>query len=158
MEGVRDINKNFKLPESPKYFKDIDITHELNIEQGYQKILLSRVNIKVGEISIIKTPIMVSNQGMNFTGYKLMIELICNEVIKYMPKKSNEELAIVRQNIVKNVFVTVPGEYNNRTLQDIVRLKKVIVNPYVEDVYVYEINERKAKINISVFVNCEFNI
>ncbi|AOR24030.1 hypothetical protein [Clostridium taeniosporum] len=137
------------------YFKEFDF--QVNKElQGIivEKILSINVNINIGDFDIIKTPIMLSNEGVFFSGYKLKVELIIDMKIKYMYENT---LGLSKDKIIKTIYIVLPLEYNNTNMIDLLRKRKIIINSYVEDIYC-ELREKNILYtNLSAIIIADFN-
>ncbi|MGL5347270.1 MAG: hypothetical protein ACRDA3_07955 [Peptostreptococcaceae bacterium] len=152
---------NVVFPKSAKYFNEIDINHSINIlssQKIINKIISIKNNIGIGDIEIIKTPIMISNNNEKFTGCKIAVELKIDELITYMSGGEESTLEVIRNSIVKNVFITIPIEYNKNNVIDLLRNRKIKITPYLEDIYAVRINDREINVNMAIFINVEFLI
>ncbi|MBW6409265.1 hypothetical protein [Clostridium weizhouense] len=147
--GVDDC-KNIKS----NYFKEFDFQSNIKLEDNsIEKILSINVNINIESTDIIKTPIMLSNEGVFFSGYKLKVELIMNMKIKYMFQNT---LGLNDNKLVKTVYIVLPLEHNNTNMIDLLRKKKIIINSYIEDIYCELREENLIYTNISAIVTANF--
>lgn len=141
-----------------KFFKEISICHNINtkVREEIESILYMKADIFIGEISLIKTDKMISNEGVILSGYKLRVELIINEFFKYSSKFSNSSVGIIRNNIIKTVYITVPEKYKNVKIEELYRKKKISIKGYLEDMYC---DKYKGQVdaNLTILVNCNIS-
>lgn len=141
-----------------KYFKEINFYHNISakVREEIDSILYIRADIFIGEMSLIKTDKMVSNEGVVSTGYKLRVELLINEFFKYSIKLNNSSVGIIRNNIIKIVYITIPEEKNGISIEELYRRKKLSVKGYLEDMYCDRF-QSEVDCNLTILINCNIN-
>lgn len=127
------------MPEYVKYFQEINLVEILELPCDKPDIdSLSSVMIapKVISSKLITTPIALSYEGQNLSGYKLIVQLSLDEKIKYVANQCQRSVHATHfTNVLKSVFVVVPSEVNGVSVCDLIRTNKYAVTPYVEDIY-----------------------
>ncbi|MGL5086492.1 MAG: hypothetical protein ACRC68_12365 [Clostridium sp.] len=132
---VYGVSKN--IPMLSNYFKEFDfqVTKEIDeIESDIDKILSVNVNINASDSNIIKTPIMVSNEGSFFSGYKLKVELIIDIKARYILDEEPKTIGFMSDKIFKTIYIVLPLEHKGNNMIDLLRKKKITINTYVEDI------------------------
>ena len=154
---VEGIGIASSFPEDPKYFTQLSIPETLIIPEpkpDMEQLLSVAVDVVVDSMKLIETPIALSNEGQNLSGCKLIIELRLREKVKYVADEPTQTVhAAHYENVLKSIFVIVPCEVNGVSIRNLLARKKVVVTPYVEDIYAEMVDKRKIFKNITIFVN-----
>ncbi|MGL5381199.1 hypothetical protein [Clostridium sp.] len=126
------------LPINIKYFKedlfDVMCFKKPNAKDIYDIVSVS-VDSNVNSIKVLNTPIRTSNEGSKLSGKKLLVELDFSYSIKYTTNSIEKYLYILNSNTTKIVYIVVPSEIDDIPIEDFVRRKKVVIQPYIEDLY-----------------------
>lgn len=157
--GIESYGVSNNIPIKSIYFKEFDFQVIKELEDNnilIEKILSVNCNIDIGEVNIIKTPIMISNEGVFLSGYKLKVELIINMKIKYMIESVPKTIGFYREKLVKTIYIVLPLEHNKVSMIDLLRKKKIAVKQYVEDIYCERRKENVIYINISAIITADF--
>lgn len=142
------------------YFNEIDINHSVDIaihEKKIDKVISLKTNINVGKCEIIRKIFKINDElGQTFEGCKISVELILEEIIRYMSMERDTTLEVKKAKQVKNIFVTIPKMMYGENAIDLLRKRKIIVKPTIEDVYYKILGERELNVNVAVFVSVDF--
>lgn len=153
------------LPTNPCYFTEITIPETVEIpceKPDVEQLISVMVDAKVISIKVAKTPVDVTSpEGQHLSGCKLIIELKLRQKIKYVADEPTQSVHAAHfENFLQSVFVVVPckgtiggTEY---TVEEALRLGKVVVTPYIEDIYAKMIDKRKIFKNIAILVDVTF--
>ena len=148
------------LPEYVKYFQETSIFETIEIPHDkpvIEKLCSVIVSPKVISSKLITTPIALSYEGQNLSGYKLVIQLSLDEKIKYVAKLPNQSLHVTYcSDFLKSVFVVVPSEVNGKSVKDLIRSNKYAIIPYVEDVYAIQQDCRTIYKCVTLLVDVRF--
>lgn len=158
--GIKGIGISNDMPKKVDYFQEVSIVETLEIpceKPEMEKLSSIIVAPKVMATKLITTPIALSYEGQNLSGYKLIVELSLQEKIKYVAAIPNQSIhAVHYDNIMKSVFVVVPEFYKGERVCDLIRKSKFSVTPYVEDIYAVTKDCRTIYKCISLLVDVKF--
>ncbi|MGL4774370.1 MAG: DUF7507 domain-containing protein, partial [Clostridium sp.] len=115
-------------------FKQISVNKQLKIQMGnpdIEEVADVTGNITISKYNIIKTPILISNEGQNLTGYKLIIYGIINEIVEYTAKSCVESLHSSEYYIPFSTFIVLPVDYCFANIE----VKGVIEDIYFKKLY-----------------------
>lgn len=158
--GIKGIGISNDMPKEVDYFQEVSIVETLEIpceKPEMEKLSSIIVAPKVMATKLITTPIALSYEGQNLSGYKLIVELSLQEKIKYVAAIPNQSIhAVHYDNIMKSVFVVVPEFYKGERVCDLIRKGKFSVTPYVEDIYAVTKDCRTIYKCISLLVDVKF--
>lgn len=162
--GVAD-----SLPFHPSFFSQITVPETLEIpcqKPDMEELLSVMVDAKVISMKLVKTPKgdgineLVSPEGQFLSGCKLVIELKLREKIKYIADEPTQSVHAAHfENVIHSVFVVVPCVFPTTppvTIEEALRLNKVVVTPYIEDIYARMLDKRKIFKNIAILVDVTF--
>ena len=148
------------LPETVKYFQEVNIIENIEIpcnKPDIEAVSSLLVSPKVLSSRLITTPIALSYEGQNLTGYKLIVDLQVNEKLKYVAALCHQPIHGVHfSDINKSVFVVVPEEINGIRVCDLIRKHKYAVTPYVTEVYTTKRDCRTFYSCVSLLVDVRF--
>lgn len=154
---VEGIGVATSFPEDPKYFTQLSIPETLVIPEpkpDMEQLLSIAVEAVVESTKLIETPVALSNEGQNLSGCKLIIELRLREKIRYVADEPTQTVHAAHfENVLKSIFVVVPCEVNGVPMRDLLSRKRVVVTPYIEDIYGEMLDNRTIFKNITVFVD-----
>lgn len=158
--GVNGMGVSNDLPEYVKYFQEVNIVETLVIPEqkpDMEKLSSVMINPKVVATKLISTPVALSYEGQNLSGYKLIVELSLQEKVKYVACLPNQSIhAAHYDNIMKSVFVVVPEMYKGQRVCDLIRKGKFSVTPYIEDVHAVMKDSRTIYKCITLLVDVKF--
>ncbi|MGL5416313.1 MAG: hypothetical protein ACRDAU_11685 [Clostridium sp.] len=148
------------FPRNILYFNELDINHNIKIQDEMNlvnKIISLKANILIGKCEIIRKIIRINDKNGNKEEVcKLSIELIVEEFIRYMSLKNGATLEVIRNKEIKNIFVTIPVNIHGENAIDLLRKRKVVIKPIIEDTYCTILNEKNINVNIATFINVDF--
>lgn len=148
------------FPTNILYFNELDINHNIRIQDdmnSVKKVISLKANISIGECEVIRKILRIKDKnGYKKEVCKLSIELILEELIRYMSFENGATLEIIKNKEVKNIFVTIPVNMDEENVIDLLRKKRIIIKPIIEDTYCTVINERNININVATFINVDF--
>lgn len=157
---VEGIGVATSFPSDPKYFTQVSIPETLcipNPKPDMEQLLSVAVDPVVEAVKLIDTPVALSNEGQNLSGCKLIIELKLREKVKYVADEPTQTVhAAHYENVLKSIFVVVPCEVNDIPVRNLLERNRVIVTPYIEDIYAEMVDKRTIFKNIIVFVDVKF--
>lgn len=131
-----------------------------------EQLLSVMVDVEVVSVRVAKTPVEVTSpEGQHLTGRKLIIELKLREKVKYVADEPTQSVhAAHYENVLKSVFVVVhsvmypPSGAAGIPIEELLRLNRVIVTPYVEDIYAKMVDCRTIFKNIAILIDVKFNL
>ena len=148
------------FPTDPKYFTQLSIPETLIIPEpkpDMEQLLSVTVDTVIESVKLIETPVAKSNEGQNLSGCKLIIELRLREKVKYVADELTQAVhAAHYDNVLKSIFIVVPCEVEGHSVRDMLKRNRVIVTPYIEDIYAEMIDKRTIFKNITIFVDVKF--
>lgn len=148
------------FPTNILYFNELDINHNIRIQDdmnSVKKVISLKANISIGECEVIRKILRIKDRnGHKKEVCKLSIELILEELIRYMSFENGATLEVIKNKEVKNIFVTIPVNMYEENVIDLLRKKRIIIKPIIEDTYCTVINERNININVATFINVNF--
>lgn len=148
------------FPSDPKYFTQVAIPETLCIpmpKPDMEQLLSVAVDPVIESVKLVDTPVAISNEGQNLSGCKLVIELRLREKVKYVADEPTQTVHAAHfENVLKSIFIVVPCEVEGVAMKKLLEKKKVVVTPYVEDIFAEMIDKRTIFKNITVFVNVRF--
>lgn len=148
------------LPTNPLYFTEITVPETIlipNEKPDMEQLLSVMVDASVISLKLVETPIAVSHEGQHLSGCKLIIELKLREKVKYVADEPTQSVHAAHfENVIKGVYVIVPCKINNVSIETLLRKGKVIVTPYIEDIYAVMRDKRTIFKNIAILVDVTF--
>ena len=126
------------LPTDIKFFKEELFSTSRFIKDNQpkiKKIISISIDSKIISTKIINTSKKVSNDGQKLSGKKLLVELNINYKIKYLSTNKEKCLYILKHNITKIIYIVIPSEVDNKTIEEIIRKKRMGIKTYIEDLY-----------------------
>ena len=158
--GLNGIGVYNDMPKTVKYFQDINIVETLRLpaqKPDIEVVSSMLISPKVISTKLINTPIALSYEGQNLSGYKLLVDLQIQEKVKYVAALPHQPVHSAHYtNINKNVFVVVPEEIDDIRICDLIRKNKYSVTPYVNDVYTLIKDCRTIYNCVSILVDVKF--
>jgi len=146
-----------ELPENPLYFTQFSIPEILTIPEqkpDMEQLISVTVNAEIIAFHLIDTPCIKSYEGQLLSGKKLIIELNLKEIITYVADKPNQSAHAAHfDKTLKSVFVVVPKEVAGTPIETLLRQKKLVVTPYIEDIFAIQRDERTVFKNITLLID-----
>lgn len=148
-----------KLPYAlgkPSLFTEISIPELVKIpdeKPDIENLLSIMVDTKILSLKIINTPTGISYEGQKLTGKKLSIELLLKQKIKYIADEPAQSVHAAHfEHIVKSILVIIPDKLGCTSIENLLLKKKLIVTPYIEDIYGELIDKRTIFKNITALI------
>ena len=149
------INEQRVYPKNPVYFKEIEFSNFLELNENYKYIeSVNSIKIwaEVESAEVVKTEKGISNEGQKLTGTEISVVLKISEKITYSGKFKNEPVQVVYNEMYKSLFIPVPEELKKLDIKALLRANRVVIAPYVETVYARKFDDRKIYKAASIFV------
>lgn len=147
------------FPDNPKYFTQLSIPETLTIPEpkpDMEQLLSVAVDAEIESMKLIETPVALSNEGQNLSGCKLIIELRLRQKVKYVADEPTQSVHAAHFEVLKSIFIIVPCEVNGVPIRTLMSRKRIVVKPYIEDIYAEMLDARTVFKNITVFVDAKF--
>lgn len=149
-----------QLPENPTYFSQFSISEILTLpdqKPDMEQLVSVTVKPEIIAFHLIDTPCMKSYEGQLLSGKKLIVELNLKEIITYVADKPSQSTHAAHfDKTLKSVFVVVPKEVSGTPIETLLKQKKLVVTPYIEDIFAMQRDERTVFKNITVLVDVTF--
>ncbi|MGL4800954.1 MULTISPECIES: hypothetical protein [Peptostreptococcaceae] len=160
-EYINYIGISESLPVDIKYFKEDlvdDIFYKKENSKPIGEIISASIDLNINSIKLLNTSTRTSNEGRKFTGKKLLIEVCLNYSIKYTSNTIEKYLYILKNEVTKIMYISVPKEINNYDIEDFVRRKKIQIQSFVEDLYVEKRSSDSIYVRSLLLINANFKI
>lgn len=148
------------LPANPLYFKEISIPETVTIppqKPDIEQLLAVMIEPEIVSVRLIETPVGVSNESQNLSGCKLVMELRLHQKVKYVADEPCQSVHVAEfESVFKSIFVVIPCEVNGVKVCELMRKNKVIIKPYIEDIFAKMMDERTVFKNTTLFLNVTF--
>lgn len=150
------------LPASPiSIFTQVSIPEVVCIpcvKPPMEDLLSILVEAKIISVRLIKTPIGVSFEGQRVTGWKLSVELELIQKVKYVADEPTQSVHAAHfKNIVSSIIIVVPDEIPVGgaliPIEDLFRANRLVITPYIEDIYGEKRGPKEIFKNITVLLN-----
>jgi len=149
-----------QLPENPLYFAQISIPEILTIpdqKPDMEQLVSVTVKPEIVAFHLIDTPCVKSYEGQLLSGKKLIIELNLKEIINYVADKPSQSTHAAHfEKTLKSVFVIVPKEITGIPIETLLKQNKLVVTPYIEDIFAMQRDERTVFKNITLLIDVTF--
>lgn len=137
-----------ELPKYSRYFKQFQVQEVCNIpneKPDIEKILRLIVSVEIIFTKIISTSKGISNEGQKLTGIKLLVRGKLIQKLEYIATGPQQAVhAAEFENPFSTYIVLDECILNNGTFE---------VTPYIEDIYIKQIDKRSVFKNITIFLN-----
>lgn len=153
------------LPVHPAYFTEEAISEIVTIpcvKPDAEQLLSVAVDAEVISVRLIETAIGISNEGQNLSGYKLIIELKLRQKIKYIADEPTQSVHAAHfEKVISSIFVVVPPTIDvgippeTISIETLFRQGRLIVTPYIEDIYAELRDKRTIFKNIVVLIDVQ---
>ncbi|WP_461204781.1 DUF7507 domain-containing protein [Clostridium sp. DL1XJH146] len=166
-QGVEGIGISPSLPKlcGNSYFTEVAIPETVilpTVKPDIEELLSVMVDAKIVSLRIIKTPEGTSKEGQHLTGRKLSIELNLRQKVKYIANEPTQSVHAAHfENIVNSIWIVVPKTINYKgtdvPIETLLLQGKLIVTPYIEDIYGEQLDKRTIFKNITLLINVVSN-
>ena len=155
---IEGIGISDKLPENPKYFTEMSfpVMDVIPYDRpDIEELISIMADVQLVSVKAVKTPHdAISHEGQHLSGCKLIIELKLRQKIKYTGYESAPSVhAVSFESTLRSIFVVVPCRIDGVPIEDLLRAEKVIVTPYIEDIYARALDKRKIFKNVVILVD-----
>jgi hypothetical protein len=144
-------------------FTEIAVPETVTIpaaKPNMEELLSVMVDAKILSVRVIDTPVGCSAEGQHLTGKKLSIELELQQKVQYIADEPTQSVHAAHFNkLVNSILIVAPEKINCVPIETLLMQGKVVVTPYIEDIYGEKIDKRTIFKNITLlivvkFVNC----
>lgn len=146
-----------ELPINPKYFAQVSVPETIIIPEqkpDIEQIISVTVDTAIESLRIVDTPCVKSFEGQSLSGKKLIVELKLIEKVIYVADEPTQSAHAAHfENTFKSIFVMVPKTVNHAAIEDLFQQGRLIVTPYIEDIYAELIDARKIFKNITLLLD-----
>lgn len=149
-----------ELPQtlgSPALFTEVAIPEIVKIpdeKPDIEELLSVMVDAKIVSLRIIDTPKGTSHEGQRLTGKKLSIELLLKQKVKYIADEPTQSVHAAHfEHTVSSIWVIVPEKIGCKPIETLLMQGKLVVTPYIEDIYGEQLDKRTIFKNITVLVH-----
>jgi uncharacterized repeat protein (TIGR01451 family) len=149
-----------KLPETlgnPAFFTEVAIPEIVTIpaaKPDMEQLLSVMVDAKIVSLRIVDTPKGTSYEGQKLTGKKLSIELLLKQKVKYIADEPTQSVHAAHfEHTVNSIWVIVPEKINCKSIETLLMQGKLVVTPYIEDIYGEQLDKRTIFKNITVLIH-----
>jgi hypothetical protein len=146
-----------EFPNNPLFFKQESISETLTIPEekpDIEELISVIIYPEIVSLRIIDTCVGLSWEGQNLTGKKLIIEFELVEKVKYVADEPEQSVHFAHYNKkYHSVFVVVPNKINCIPIETLIENKKVIVKPYIENIYGKKLDKRRLFRNVVLMID-----
>ncbi|WP_461204784.1 hypothetical protein [Clostridium sp. DL1XJH146] len=154
---IKTLGVSSELPENPLYFTEISIVETLKIppeKPDIEQVLTINVEPEILSMRIADTPCAVSYEGHLLSGKKLIMELKLREKVIYVADETTQPAhAAHYEDVMQSVFVVVPKQIDNIPIERLLKADRIIVSPYIEDIYAEQKDNRTVFKNITMLID-----
>jgi hypothetical protein len=154
------------LPTNPAYFTETSIYEVVCLPEqkpDIEQLISVMADIEVVSTKIIHTPVdITSPEGQHLSGCKLSFELLIRQKIKYVADEPTQSVHAAHfETTMASVFVVVPCQVVTAPgvtvpISDLLRQGRVVVTPYIEDIYGDQRGKRCIFKNITLLLDVTF--
>lgn len=122
-------------PEELQYFKEEHINQCICIPEdkpNIDEIVDVFIHPEIIDMRILKSKDGISNEGQKLTGYKLVVQVKLNEKITYISDDGIQSVCALHYEILKSIFIILPEEVEGKSISDMFKSSRIIVNPFIE--------------------------
>jgi len=143
-----------------KVFTEIAVPEIVTIpaaKPDMEELLSVMVDAKVISVRVIDTPEGTSAEGQILTGKKLSIELELQQKVKYIADEPTQSVHAAHFNkLVNSILIVAPPRIGGIPIETLLMQGKVIVTPYIEDIYGEMLDKRTIFKNITLLIVVKF--
>ena len=139
------------IPDSSSIFKQLNVemiyglpTAKPDIEQIVKVIS----ELKIKNTHVIKTPVGVSLEGQQLTGWKMVVEGCILQKIQFVADEPEQSVHGAHAEIPFSTFIVLPEDFTLNT--------PVFVHGYIEDIFVQMTDKRNIFNNITILLTADF--
>lgn len=141
-------NKN-EFPTTPKSFKQFTVQENLvipSVKPDIEQIVRVMAEVKITHTNVIITPISLSYEGQRLTGRKLIVEGELIQKIEYVADEPAQSVHAAHFTVPFSTYIVLDStDYSDGDV--------VTVVPYIEDIYVKQIDKRTIFKNVTLFLH-----
>ncbi|MCY6369538.1 DUF3794 domain-containing protein [Clostridium ganghwense] len=141
--GIADI-----FPKDPKCFKQLTVQENLiipSVKPDIEQIVRVIAEVIITNTRVIKTPVSISSEGQILTGWKLIVEGELKQKIEYVADEPTQSVHAAHFTVPFSTYIVLPEDFNEGCLINVV--------PYIEDIYVQQIDKRTLFKNVVLFLD-----
>jgi len=141
--GIADI-----FPKQPIRFKQLTVQEDLVIPDAkpdVEQITKVIAEVEITDTRLVRTPKGVSWEGQELTGWKLIIEGELLQKVEYVADEPTQSVHAAHFRVPFSTYIVLS---ENHTCDKIVN-----VVPYIEDIYVQQIDNRRLFKNVVLFLD-----
>jgi len=130
-----------------KAFKQLSVDETLTIpsvKPDIEEILEVIAEVEITYTNVIKTPIVISYEGQELTGWKLIVEGMLRQKVVYIADEPSQSVHAAEFDVPFSTFLVLPKDY--RICQSIK------VQGLIEDVFVKLIDKRTIFKNVTLMI------
>lgn len=150
-----------ELPVNPVYFKQMAIHEVVTIPEqkpDMEQLVSVSVEAEILAPKIIETPCIKSYEGQLLSGRKLILEVKLKQKITYVADEPTQSVHAAHfEKTARSVFVVVPKEHDGVPIERLLRQNKLIITPYIEDIYAEQVGKREIFKNITILIDVTFS-
>lgn len=138
------------LPEDSSTFKQINVEESLCIPKqkpDIEQIVKVICDVEIKNTRVIRTPKAISLEGQILTGWKLIIEGELNQKVEYVADVPEQSVHVAHFSVPFSSFIVLPETFKIGV--------PVIVNAYIEDIFIQQLNKRCMFKNVTILLNAE---
>lgn len=139
---------SYELPHHMTSFKQFTVQENLTIpiaKPDIEQIVRVMAEASITSTKIIKTPVGISLEGQKLTGWKLIVEGILHQKIEYVADEPTQSVHAAHFKIPFSTFIVLPCSIKNDMVETVV--------PYIEDIYVKQLDKRHIFKNITLLLD-----
>lgn len=139
------------IPENISTFKQFNIEETVCIpsqKPDIEQVLKVISNVEIISTRVIKTPVGTSLEGEILTGWKVVVEGQLEQVVQYVANCPDQPSHAAEFIVPFSTFVVLP--------EDFVIGTPITVTPFIEDIYVEQLDLRCIFKNTTLLVTVEF--
>lgn len=146
-----------QIPENPIYFTQISIPEILKLPDSkpdIEQLVSVTVEAQIVHSNLIDTPCIKSYEGQLLSGKKLIIEIRLIEKIVYVADEQTQSVHAAHfENTMKSIFIVVPNEIAGTPIEKLFKQKKLVITPYIEDIFAMQRDKRTIFKNITMLID-----
>lgn len=149
------------LPVDIKYFKEElfdTLIFKKKDGKDINRIISVSVICKSNSIKLVNTKASTSNEGQTLTGKKILIELSVDYRVKYTSNSMEKYIYILKNSSTKIMHIVVPSHLNDTQIEELIRRKKILIEPIVEDIYACNRDNDSIYIRTLLLLNATIKI
>lgn len=136
------------FPINPTSFKQFTVQEDLEIPSAkpdIEQIVRVIAQVVITNTRVIVTPVSTSYEGQILTGRKLIVEGELVQKIEYVADEPAQSVHAAHFTVPFSTYIVLDSSYTDGDI--------VTVVPYIEDIYVQQIDKRKLFKNVALFLH-----